>query len=89
MAWRIRFERSAERDLDKLGKPASDRILKFLFGRVAILEDARSIGEALNGPRFGQFWKYRVGDYRIVARIDDQAVTVLVFQVGHRRDIYR
>lgn len=49
MAWRIEFERGAEKDLDKLGPQVATRILRFLFERIAPLDDPRSIGEALKG----------------------------------------
>lgn len=47
------------------------------------------LGEALRGPELGRFWKYRVGAYRVIARIDDGSVTVLVVRIGHRRQVYR
>ena len=65
------------------------RILAFLRERVAELEDPRSVGEALKGSRLGDFWKYRVGDYRIVASIQDEALCVLVLKVGNRSGVYR
>jgi mRNA interferase RelE/StbE len=89
MAWRIEFERAAARELDKLSHEAARRILRFLRDRIAPLDDPRSVGEALRGDRFGDFWKYRVGDYRLIAHIDDSTVRVLVVRVGHRRDVYR
>lgn len=89
MVWRIDLERSAERELQKLGQEAARRILRFLHERVAQLDDPRAIGEALKGSRFGEFWKYRVGDYRIIANIDDTTVRVIVVRIGHRRGVYR
>lgn len=89
MAWRIEFEDAALKELAKLDKPVARRILAFLRERVAVLDDPRSIGEALKGSKLGEFWKYRVGDYRIVAHIDDGAVRILVLKVGNRREIYR
>jgi mRNA interferase RelE/StbE len=56
---------------------------------VAALEDPRSLGEPLRGPELGRFWKYRVGDYRLICHIRDREATVLVVRVGHRRDVYR
>ena len=56
---------------------------------MAALDDPRSIGEALKGSRLGDFWKYRVGDYRIIASIEDSALRVLVVKVGHRSGVYR
>ncbi|PZA07119.1 type II toxin-antitoxin system RelE/ParE family toxin [Meiothermus sp. PNK-Is4] len=57
--------------------------------RVAVLDDPRSLGEALRGPELGKFWKYRVGDYRLICHLQDRRIAILVLRVGHRRDIYR
>ncbi len=89
MAWRIEFEDAALKELAKLDKPVARRILAFLRERVAVLDDPRSVGEALKGSKLGEFWKYRVGDYRIVAHIEDGALRVLVLKVGNRREVYR
>ena len=89
MAWRVEIDRAAVRDLGKLDRQAARRILAFLHGRVATLDDPRSIGEALKGSRLGEFWKYRVGDYRIITRIEDDALRVLVVRVGRRDRVYR
>ena len=89
MAWGIRLSETAEKQLSKLDKSVAERITKFLRERVAVLEDPRSIGEALTGSRFGELWKYRQGDYRIVASIEDDIVQILVVKVGHRREVYR
>ena len=75
--------------MDKLDQQAARRILAFLHGRVATLDDPRSIGEALKGSKLGEFWKYRVGDYRVIARIEDDALRVLVVRVGSRDKVYR
>jgi mRNA interferase RelE/StbE len=89
MAWRIEFERAAARELDKLGSQSSGRVLRFFRDRVAHLEDPRSIGQALKGDRFGEFWRYRIGDYRAIARIEDAEARILVLRIEHRREIYR
>lgn len=89
MTWRIEFEDSARRELAKLDKSAAKRITSFLRERLSPLDNPRSLGEALRGPKLGAFWKYRVGDYRVIARIDDGAIRILVLQVGHRREVYR
>jgi len=78
----------AVRQLEKLDTQHARRMVKYLFERIARLEDPRSIGEALHGSKLGEFWKYRVGDYRIVARIEDNMLRVLVVKVGHRREVY-
>ena len=89
MAWRVELDSAAVRDLDRLDPQAARRILAFLHGRVAALDDPRSIGEALKGSRRGEFWKYRVGDYCVIARIEDEALRILVVRLGNRREVYR
>ena len=89
MAWKVELDEAAEHELDKLDPQVARRILSFLFDRVAKLDDPRSIGESLKGSKLGAFWKYRVGDYRIVAHIEDGALRVLVLKVGNRREVYR
>ncbi|MBU2787021.1 type II toxin-antitoxin system RelE/ParE family toxin [Acidithiobacillus sp. VAN18-1] len=89
MAWRIELDPAAERELDKLDQQIARRILSFLHDRVAKLDDPRSIGEALKGSRLGAFWKYRVGDYRIIASIEDDALRILVVRIGNRKAVYR
>lgn len=88
MPWAVLLERRAEKDLDKLGGRDRERIVRFLHNRLAPCENPRDLGEALAGPLSG-FWKYRVGDYRIVARIEDRRVTILVARIGNRREVYR
>ena len=89
MAWTIKFDEGAKKDLAKLDKQIAKRITTFLGSRVVALDDPRSIGEALKGSKLGDFWKYRVGDYRIVASIEDGALRVLVVKIGNRREVYR
>jgi mRNA interferase RelE/StbE len=57
--------------------------------RVAKLENPRSIGQALAGSKLGDYWKYRVGDYRVIADIQDGKLIVMVVRVGNRREAYR
>ena len=89
MAWKIELDSGAVRELDKLDQQIARRILNFLFERLAVLEDPRGIGEALRGARLGALWKYRVGDYRVIANIEDSALTILVVRIGNRREVYR
>ena len=89
MAWKVELDSAAVRELGKLDPQIARRILSFLHGRVAVLDDPRSIGEALKGSGLGEFWKYRVGDYRIISSIEDGALRVLVVRIGNRREVYR
>jgi mRNA interferase RelE/StbE len=89
MAYRVELSAEVARELGKLDRQQAKRILKFLQERVATLHDPRSIGKALHGSRLGEFWKYRVGDYRFICKIEDDRLIVLVLRVGHRKEIYR
>ena len=89
MAWKIELSIAADRELSKLDTQHSKRILMFLLERVAKLDDPRSIGRALQGSRLGEFWKCRVGDFRLICKIEDECLVVLVLGVGHRKEIYR
>ena len=89
MVWQIKFDDAAKKDLAKLDKQLARRITAFLRERVAVLDDPRSIGGALKGSKLGEFWKYRVGDYRIIASIEDGALRILVVKIGNRREVYR
>ncbi len=89
MTWKVELSTLAEKNLDQLDPQIARRILAFLHARVAHLDDPRSIGEALKGSRLGEFWKYRVGDYRIIASIEDGTLKILVVRIGNRREVYR
>lgn len=89
MAWQIEFDPDALKELRKLDRPIQIRLLGFLRQRVGALDDPRSIGESLSGDKIGSYWKYRVGDWRIVCDIQDQRIIVRVLRVGHRREVYR
>ena len=86
--WQILFLPRARRRFDKLARRNRIRILAFLNERVATAENPRRIGEPLKGSLEG-LWRYRVADFRIVVRIEDDRVMVLVVDVGNRREIYR
>ncbi|MFN3847363.1 MAG: type II toxin-antitoxin system RelE family toxin [Paracoccaceae bacterium] len=88
MAWRIEYARAARKDIEGLDAQIARRIRSFLEERLAALADPRSIGEALKGSKLGAFWKYRVGDYRIIASIEDGALRILVVRIGHRGNVY-
>lgn len=89
MAWRIEFAPGAVKELEKLDGQVARRILVFLHDRIAQLEDPRSVGEALKGSKLGEFWKYRVGDYRIISNIEDGTLKIMVVRIGNRREVYR
>lgn len=71
----------------KLDRGIARRIVDYMDKRVALREDPCSIGKVLTGP-LGEFWRYRVGDYRVICAIEDGALRILVVRIGDRRDIY-
>lgn len=89
MAWKIELSGLAQRNLKKLDRQVAKRILVFLHGRLARLDDPCSIGQALKGSVPGQFWKYRVGDWHIIASIEDRNIRILVVRIVNRREVYR
>ena len=88
MVWQIDFTASAKKQLPKLDRTTARRITAFLRERVAGTENPRSSGKALTGP-LGNLWRYRIGDYRVICDIQDNALRMLVVRIGTRRDIYR
>jgi mRNA interferase RelE/StbE len=88
LAWTVDYTETARKQLRKLDKQVARRILDFLDERVAAAEEPRSMGKALTGP-LGSFWRYRVGEYRIICDIQDGRLRVLVVQIGNRREVYR
>jgi len=89
LVWKIEFAEGALKELKDLDRPVAKRIQGFLRDRLALLDDQRSIGQALKGARLGGLWKYRVGDWRIIASIEDERVSILVVRIGNRREVYR
>lgn len=89
MAFEIEFDPEAVKDLKKLDRPLQQSLIGFLKLRVATLDDPRAIGEALAGAKSGGYWKYRVGDWRIICDIQDRRIVVRVLRIGNRREVYR
>ena len=88
MAWKVRFSPQATSDLKKLGAPEAGRVLKFLNERLQNRDNPRELGEPLKGV-LREYGRYRVGDFRIVCRLEDSVVTVLVIRIAHRREAYQ
>ena len=89
MAWIIKYSDSARKQLKKLDKQSAIRILDFMDERVSESENPRSIGKVLTGLKLGTYWRYRIGDYRIICDIQDGQLCVLVIEIGNRKEIYR
>ena len=89
MAWQIEFDPEALKELKKLDRPAQQRIVGFLGTRIAKSKHPTDIGERLSGDALGKYWKYRLGDWRIVCEIIEQRVIVRVLRIGHRSAVYK
>jgi mRNA interferase RelE/StbE len=89
LAWTIDYTETARKQLLKLDRQVARRILDFMDERIAGQEDPRSSGKALTGPILGVFWRYRVGDCRIICDIQDGALRILVIEIGDRKSVYR
>jgi mRNA interferase RelE/StbE len=89
MAWKIKLSQEAEKQLARLDHSTAKRIAKFLQQRIAPLENPRAVGLAMQGETYGELWRYRVGDYRIIVQIRDEELTILAVRIGPRREIYR
>ena len=87
MTWKIEFDADVEKDLKKLGHTAQKKILSYLKDRLLSVANPRILGKPLTGDLSG-IWRYRVGDYRILAKIEDNCFVILVIHVGHRKNIY-
>ena len=89
MTWAINYTESALRQLKKLDKSIALRVLDYMDERVATLDDPRTLGKSLVGPKLGAYWRYRVGDIRVICSIQDGEMCVLVIELGNRREVYR
>ena len=88
MVWQIEFDSEAENDLKKIDREIQRRILRYLRERIATEKDPRRFGAPLRRELSG-LWKYRLGDYRIICRIEDKRIVVYVIRIGHRKDVYK
>ena len=89
MVWTIKFTGSSLRQLKRLDRPQARRILDYLEERIAPLADPRVLAKNLVGPKMGSYWRYRVGDVRVICDIQEEELLILVIEVGHRREVYR
>ena len=89
MVWIIKYTESSSKQLKKLDQQIALRVLDYMDERVAVLDDPRTLGKNLKGPTIGEYWRYRVGDIRVICDIEDGQMTVLVIEIGNRREVYR
>lgn len=88
MAWTIEYTETALRALRKMDRQVARRLLDFMDGRVATADDPRALGKPLRGAALGDFWRYRVDDWRLICDVQDSRLVVLVVDAGHRSRVY-
>lgn len=88
MKYKVQFTKRAMKDLKKLDRNTSALILGWVRKNLENCENPRLHGKGLTANRSGQ-WRYRVGDYRLLAEIEDNIITILILNIGHRSDIYK
>lgn len=87
MVWTINYSDRALKSLRKMDKQNARRIVDFMDLRIAVAADPRQSGKPLKGE-LGEFWRYRVGDYRILCESRDDELVILAATIGHRREVY-
>ncbi len=87
MAWNVEFTETAGKQLQRLDKKWQALILDYLEDEIAPLENPRNKGKALMGDKRG-LWRYRIGDYRVICKIEDELMVIVAVTVGHRKDVY-
>lgn len=85
--WRIEYDEKAARELAKIDRQAAKYIKKYLDERIATDDDPRRFGEGLSENMAG-LWKYRIGDFRVIAEIQEDRIVVLIVRIGNRSKIY-
>jgi len=88
LTWKVEFDDRALKELRKLDPQVQRQILRFLRQRVATPDNPKRFGKPLSGDRL-RLWRYRIGSYRLICRIEEDRLVVLVLGVGHRKDVYR
>jgi len=87
LGWTVEITAKARKTLTGLDRSAVERINHFIRERLVPSENPRNLGKALKGP-LGDFWRYRVGDYRLICCIEDKRMTILAVKISHRREAY-
>ena len=88
MKYKILFDKKADKQLRKIDKTQQRIIVNWIIKNLENTNDPRVFGKALKG-NLKDYWRYRVGDYRIIAEINDAEVKILIIEIGHRKDIYK
>lgn len=85
--YKVILSNKADKQLSKLDKQTSHMIYEWILKNLQNCENPRLHGKALTG-KFAGLWRYRVGDYRIIAEIKNEQGVILILEIGHRKSIY-
>lgn len=77
----------ALKQLKKIDKSSAKLIISWLEKNIDNCSNPRIHGKSLKG-NLAEYWRYRVGDYRIICSIEDDELVVIAIAIGHRKDIY-
>ena len=88
MAWTIEYDSRVVKDMKKLDRKVQQQIIAYFDERIAPSSDPRTFGKSLESS-FSGLWRYRIGDYRAICRIEDEHMVVLVVRIGHRSKVYK
>lgn len=86
--YKVTFESSAQKTLKKMDRYQAQIILAWIKKNLVGTENPRLHGKGLVANHSGE-WRYRIGDYRLIADINDDTITILILEIGHRKDIYK
>ena len=86
--WKVDFSKEATKTFFKLDKPIQILISSWIYNHLLKTDDPRLYGKPLTGNLKG-YWRYRVGDYRLICSIHDYIMTIEIISVGHRKEIYK
>ena len=89
MVWTVEYAASVRKSVRKLAPDVRKRIRRYIEERLASLDDPRQLGAPLRGTQFEDLWRFRVGDYRIIARLEHARLIILVLAVAHRKEVHR
>ncbi len=87
MAYHVVYEKKALKSLSKIDQGQQRILLAWIEKNLVNTEDPKKYGKALKG-NLKEYWRYRVGNYRIVADIHEDEIKIIIFNIGHRKDIY-
>ncbi len=88
MGWSVKFSNTAVKQLKKIDKKCQAKILDFLEDEIANADDPKIKGKILTGDKKG-FWRYRIGNYRVICDIQHNELVILALTIGHRKNVYK